>query len=136
MAGPRAEAILRILKTLNVTLVIEHLKHPVKEIFGDQPEAARDRSMRETLQAAYAKLGQMEGPDPSNWAWGRIHTVVFHHPLESIPEMKPLVDLGPIARGTTAPSMPRASARATTIFIKLAARPGGRFWMWAIGTTP
>jgi penicillin G amidase len=111
VAGPKAEAILRVVKTLNVTLVIGHLEHPVKEIFGDQPEAARDHLMRETLQAAYAKLGQMESSDPSKWAWGRLHTVVFHHPLESIPEMKSLVDLGPIPRPGDASTVNATSFR-------------------------
>lgn len=30
--------------------------------------------------------------------WGRIHSVVFHNSLESIPQMKPIVDLGPLPR--------------------------------------
>jgi penicillin amidase len=59
---------------------------------------ARKQIMNDTLQAAYTRLGQMEGPDPSKWSWGRIHSVVFHHTLETIPEMKSLVDLGPIPR--------------------------------------
>jgi penicillin G amidase len=81
-----------------VDLIIRHLENPDKEIFGDQPEATRKQIMQETLQAAYTKLGQMEGQDASKWSWGRIHTVVFHHSLETIPEMKSLVDLGPLAR--------------------------------------
>jgi penicillin amidase len=40
----------------------------------------------------------LQGPDASKWSWGRIHSVVFHHTLETIPEMKSTVDLGPIPR--------------------------------------
>ena len=78
--------------------MIRRLEHPDIDLFGNQPEAARTRIMLDTLQAAYARLAQMEGPDPSKWSWGQIHSVVFHHPLETIPEMKSLVDLGPIPR--------------------------------------
>ena len=54
--------------------------------------------MLDSLKSAYARLSQLEGSDASHWTWGRIHTVTFHHPLESIAEMKRLVNLGPISR--------------------------------------
>ena len=97
-AGPNADAVGRLVTNESADGVIKKLEHPDAETFGDQPEAGRDKLIHETLQAAYAKLGQLEGPDPSKWAWGRIHSVVFHHTLESIPEMKPLVDVGPVPR--------------------------------------
>jgi penicillin amidase len=93
-----ANAVARIVGNGATDLIIRKLEHPDKEIFGDQPEAARKQIMNDTLQAAYKRLGDMEGPDSSKWSWGRIHSVVFHHPLETIPEMKSLVDLGPIPR--------------------------------------
>ena len=123
--GPHADEILRIVNTLNVDLVVRHLQHPGVDIFGSQPVAARDRLMHETLQAAYAKLGQLEGTDPSKWAWGRIHVVVFHHPLESIPEMKPLVDLGPLARPGDASTINATSYRRGESFFYQA---GGPTW--------
>jgi penicillin G amidase len=83
----------------DVDLIIHHLQHPDAAIFGSDPQAGRNKVMQDALKAAYTRLGQMEGPDPSQWSWGRIHSVVFHHPLETIPSMKPLVDLGPLPRG-------------------------------------
>jgi penicillin G amidase len=97
-AGPNLAAIMRIVNELNVDLVIRDLQHPDAELFGSQPVAARNQLMHETLKAAYARLGQLEGNDPAKWAWGRIHVVVFHHPLESIADLKSLVDLGPLPR--------------------------------------
>jgi penicillin amidase len=95
-ADPNAVA--RIVGNGAVDLIIRHLEHPDIETFGNQPEVARKQIMLDALQAAYARLAQMEGADSSKWSWGQIHSVVFHHPLETIPEMKSLVDLGPMPR--------------------------------------
>lgn len=97
-AGPNAAAIIRIVNAINVDLVIDDLQHPSAEIFGEDPVAARNKLLMDSLSAAYTRLRQMEGEDSSKWSWGAIHKVIFHHPLESIPEMKSLVDVGPIAR--------------------------------------
>ena len=91
-------AVQRIVGTGAVDLIIRHLEHPDVQTFGTRPEEMRNEIMEDTLQAAYTSLGKMEGSDSSKWAWGRIHSVVFHNSLESIPQMKPIVDLGPIPR--------------------------------------
>jgi penicillin amidase len=93
-----ADAALKIAGNGSVGLILKHLEHPDTETFGSQPEAGRNQVLRNALEAAYNWLGQLEGPDAAKWSWGRIHTVVFHHTLESIPEMKSLVDLGPLPR--------------------------------------
>jgi penicillin amidase len=97
-AGPNAASIMRIVNTLNIDLVIDDLQHPSVELFGQNPIVGRNKLMKDALASAFARLQQMEGDDPGKWSWGAIHKVVFHHPLESIPEMKSLVDVGPIAR--------------------------------------
>jgi acyl-homoserine lactone acylase PvdQ len=64
----------------------------------------------------------IEQTDPSNplryktasgWDQMRvvIHPVIFHHPLESIPELKSLVDLGPVPRPGDASTINAASYR-------------------------
>ena len=122
-------AVVRIVGNGAVDLIIRHLEHPDIETFGNQPEVARKQIMLDTLQAAYTRLAEMEGSDPSKWSWGHIHSVVFHHPLETIPEMKSLVDLGPYpARATRARSTPReVLAAATPSSIRPAGRLGGKF---------
>jgi penicillin G amidase len=97
-AGPQSAAILRIVNALNIDLVIDDLQHPSAELFGENPIDGRNKLMKDALASAYARLGKMEGDDPSKWSWGAIHKVIFHHPLESIPEMTSLVDVGPMAR--------------------------------------
>jgi penicillin amidase len=97
-AGAAWDTVLRDVGSWPVGLVIRHLENPDAETFGEQPQAARDRMLHETLQAAYTTLGDLQGANPSGWSWGRLHAVVFHHPLETLPEIKPLVDLGPLPR--------------------------------------
>jgi penicillin amidase len=92
------DAVASIVGNGDVDLIVRRLEHPDAQTLGNQPEATRKQIMQSTLQAAYARLGQIEGSDPSKWSWGGIHAVVFHHPLETIPAMKSLVDLGPIPR--------------------------------------
>ena len=110
-AGGDPSAVGRIIGNMPADMIIRHLEHPESEVFGRQPEAARAQLMRDALQRAYIRLGQMEGPDPSKWAWGRIHPVVFHHSLESIPELKSLVDLGPLPRPGDGSTVNAASYR-------------------------
>ena len=92
------KAVARIVGNGGVDLIIRHLEKPDAATFGVQPEAARKQIMEDTLQTAYKRLGELEGADSSKWSWGKIHSVVFHHTLETIPEMKSMVDLGPIPR--------------------------------------
>ena len=81
-----------------LTLVLNRLQHPTEEIFGSQPQAARNQLLLETLRTAAEKMKSLQGNDPSAWAWGKLHTVTFHHPLELLDGVKPLFDLGPVPR--------------------------------------
>ena len=81
-----------------LSLILNAVDRPVEETFGAAPQEARDRLLLDSLTAATVKLKAFEGPDPSNWAWGRLHTVTFHHPLELLANAKPLFDIGPLAR--------------------------------------
>jgi penicillin G amidase len=81
-----------------LTVVLHHLQHPAEEIFGPQPQAARNRLLVDTLNTAIAKMKTLQGNNPSSWAWGRLHTVTFHHPLELLEGTKPLFDVGPVPR--------------------------------------
>ena len=92
------KAVARIVGNGTADFILRHLEHPDAATFGEQPEETRNQIMLETLEAAYKRVGQMEGLDSSKWSWGQIHSVIFHHSLETIPSMKPIVDLGPIPR--------------------------------------
>jgi penicillin G amidase len=83
---------------LPLTIVLSHLQHPEEAVFGVQPEAARDQLLLSALKSATGKLKTLQGSEPSYWSWGRLHTVTFHHPLELLPQAKPLFDIGPFPR--------------------------------------
>jgi penicillin G amidase len=78
--------------------LVSALSHPTSEIFGSKPEAARNQLLLDALQSADRKLVKLEGNDPREWSWGRIHTVEFRHPLDREPGAKAVFDLGPIPR--------------------------------------
>lgn len=77
---------------------IRELAHPRAEVFGAQPEEARDALLRDSLQAAEEKLSAKLGPDPARWAWGNLHQVEFKHSLDVSDAAARLFDRGPFAR--------------------------------------
>jgi penicillin amidase len=62
------------------------------------PSPERDRLVKAAFQAAVLDLRQRLGPEPSGWAWGRLHEARFVHRLGVGPEGQALFDLGPLAR--------------------------------------
>lgn len=80
------------------TVIVQHLEHPDEETFGTNPVSTRDQLLLQSLQAAGERMRKLEGTDPAQWSWGRIHTVSFHHVLELLPGAKSLVNLGPTPR--------------------------------------
>jgi penicillin amidase len=89
----------KIAGKLSLQKTSEELSHPGIAIFGQNPEAARDALLVQTLQTAEQKLSAKLGPDPQNWAWGRLHRASFFHPLGGVaPDAKALFDRGPVSR--------------------------------------
>jgi penicillin G amidase len=82
----------------SLPVVLRHLEHPDAATFGPSPAAARDRLLLTTLHTAVDKLSTLEGSDPTQWSWGKIHVVHFRHPLDRLPGAAALMDLGPLAR--------------------------------------
>ncbi|MFY9528598.1 MAG: penicillin acylase family protein [Candidatus Acidiferrales bacterium] len=81
-----------------LSVVLRRLQHPDEDTFAPQAEAARDQLLRDTLKAASERMKTLQGPRPSDWSWGRLHTVRFHHVLELLPGAQSLFDLGPLPR--------------------------------------
>lgn len=79
-------------------LVIHYLSNPTAEVFGVNPTAERNNLLRDTLNTAYSKLAKLEGPDPAAWQWGKLHTVLFRHPLDQLPDAAAVMDVGPEPR--------------------------------------
>ncbi len=83
----------------SVPLVLDALEKPDRAWFGDDPVAARDRLLRKTLAAAVEKTKALLPGDPEKWAWGRLHTTPFRHPLAELgPAYAKAFNLGPVPR--------------------------------------
>lgn len=87
-----------VLGRLQVSMVLSHLTHPTATVFGPNPQAARERLLRETLSSAGEKLSKQHGSDPARWSWGQLHSVSFRHPLDKAAGAAALFDLGPVPR--------------------------------------
>ncbi len=51
-----------------------------------------------SLDAAWAEANRVMGPDPSRWAWGRIHRSYWEHPLAFTPARREVFNLPDVAR--------------------------------------
>jgi len=68
-----------------------------------------------TLVEAWRELAKRLGPDPGQWAWGKIHTASFRHGLASTPAEQQLMNTGAVPRGGdgTTPNATGSGARQT-----------------------
>jgi penicillin amidase len=87
-----------LIGTFEPPLVIHHLSHPTEAVFGANPEAGRNQLLLATLNSAASALAVLQGSDPKQWSWGKLHTVQFRHPLDHAPDASGLTDLGPLPR--------------------------------------
>lgn len=65
--------------------------------------------MRSSLEAAVARLTELAGARPDDWAWGRVRPLVLTHPVGTKPVLRSLFNIGPIAFGGDASTLPQAS---------------------------
>jgi penicillin G amidase len=66
------------------------LAYPTAAWWGGDGQEARDRVLRQTLDAALDELTGVMGDDMAAWAWGRIHRVRFAGALALIPDLAEL----------------------------------------------
>jgi penicillin amidase len=83
---------------LSLPKVLEELSHPRAKEFGENPDEGRNALLLETLRSADQKAASKLGPDASKWAWGKLHRVLFNHPLDVTDAAAKLFDRGPIPR--------------------------------------
>ena len=89
----------KALGKLSLRKALQELSRPRAAVFGENPEAARDAFLLQSLQVAKQKLSAKLGSDPRRWAWGKLHRVSFIHPLnEIVPGAGTLFDRGPLPR--------------------------------------
>ena len=89
----------------NTQVLLEWLEHS---------GAQRDQLLLTTLAAAYAEMKTLQGPDPGQWAWGKLHHNFSEHPFSRVvdeAEQKQL-DVGPFETGGSAFTVNASSYRA------------------------
>ena len=88
--------------SLSTKRVIDWLYAPDGR-FGDNPTAARDALVGQSLEQAVAELAKRFGPDMSAWKYGqeRYHHALIRHPLSAAvnAETRARLDAGPAPRG-------------------------------------
>jgi penicillin amidase len=57
-----------------------------------------DAALSASLSDAVEDLERRLGPEPTSWAWGRLHTITFEHPL-GVGLLKRVLSVGPIPSG-------------------------------------
>ncbi|MBM3696388.1 MAG: penicillin acylase family protein [Actinobacteria bacterium] len=58
-----------------------------------------EEEMRRALRAADHDLSSRYGPDHAGWAWGKVRTVTFKHPMSERKPLDRVFDLGPYPLG-------------------------------------
>lgn len=88
---------------------IEHLARLMRE----QPDGWFPRGwaweMADALAAAERTLRKVAGPPSERWAWGRVRPLVLVHPFGTKRPMDRIFNLGPLAFGGDATTIPQAS---------------------------
>jgi penicillin amidase len=85
---------------VGIPVLLAALTKPDKTWFGDNPEQARNRLLLRTFMRALENTRKKLGDDPRHWAWGKLHTTPFRHPLARLgPAYAQAFNLGPVPRG-------------------------------------
>ncbi|NIK31044.1 penicillin amidase [Xanthomonas arboricola] len=83
----------------DAAVLMDALEHP-GAAFGSAPAARRDQLLLESLRSAYLALVELQGPDPAQWQWGKLHVNKVSHAMSAaVGSDHALLDVGPFAKG-------------------------------------
>lgn len=77
------QELLPIMGEGDIRSVIELLRHPDAR-FGQDPVAARNAILRDSLVSAMAETRTLLGRDPAKWHWSDLHGAMFQHPFSQV----------------------------------------------------
>lgn len=88
------------LRSLNgISYMLEQLEHATPLWFPTPSTESRDSFALSTLQIAFERGHKLLGANEDKWRWGKLHTVTFHHPLDTLgPDYAKAFNLGPVER--------------------------------------
>jgi len=81
---------------LDPRTMLDALEHPETRFPGNPPEQ-RNSLLLKTLGAAYRDMEELQGPDSSQWQWGKLQFNLCEHPLSSLldGQTRSTVNVGP-----------------------------------------
>ena len=88
----------------------ETLKRPDSHWFDLGNGETRDDVMRLALRDAVAYLKKELGPSMDDWAWGKLHTLTYGHPLGQVKPLDRLFNRGPFPLGCDSSTVWQAMA--------------------------
>jgi penicillin G amidase len=94
-----SKAAAAIVERVDPRTMLDALEHPEKW-FRDDPTEQRDRLLLASLGAAYHEMERLEGSDPGEWQWGKLHFNLCEHPLSPLLDeaTRARVNVGPIPK--------------------------------------
>jgi penicillin G amidase len=86
-------------ETPSVATMLDILERPAGR-FANNPEQSRDELLLNTLHDAYEDLENLQGTDPTTWAWGKLHHSLIRHPFSELVDQatRAKLDIGPLER--------------------------------------
>jgi penicillin G amidase len=79
--------------------LLDALENPEAR-FTENAASQRDHLLLTTLASAYEEMGTLQGSDPRQWAWGKLHRNLSEHPLSAIVDeaTRAKLNVGPLER--------------------------------------
>jgi penicillin G amidase len=114
VAKATPEAARTLIATPDIAAVIDLMEKPDASL-GTDPREARNSVLLESLNAAVNEIRQLLGPDPNDWAWGKLHHAQFVHALAPLADdaMRAQLTVGRLAMAGSAFSPRAATYRAS-----------------------
>jgi len=79
--------------------MLDTLEHPEAQ-FRDNPTEQRDHLLLTSLGAAYREMEKLQGPDSTQWQWGKLQFNLCEHPLSPVldEQTRSTANVGPIPK--------------------------------------
>jgi penicillin amidase len=83
----------------DVAVLLDTLEKPGAR-FGDDASRKRDQVLLTSLAAAYAEMEKLQGADPKQWQWGKLHHNLMEHPLAGVVDdaTRTRLNVGPLPK--------------------------------------
>jgi penicillin G amidase len=104
------QSVHKLIAAGSLAAVLDYLEHPDTRL-GQDPPAARDELLLQSLAGAVSELEQRFGPDMTSWRWGNMHRMTFRSAVEAVadPETKSRLTLPAVEVGGSGDSPHAAS---------------------------